>query len=249
VFWRFVYPGKLTSHINAILLDIEGTTTPIDFVHKVLFPFSRSRMPEFVRENFDKLNTEIAQLAAEHASDTTYRSAFDENSPVSVTEFLQFLIDSDRKSTPLKSIQGMIWRDGYHSGEIRSQVFGDVPLAFRRWSAAGKQIAIYSSGSILAQGDLFKHTDHGDLTPYIRAYFDTATGGKKEAESYVKIATELAIEPDKILFVSDVLEELDSARIAGMQTALSIREENAHADENHDHPMVRSFEELEPKLI
>ena len=106
MFWHFVHPGKLTSQLKAILLDIEGTTTPIDFVHKVLFPFSRERMPEFVRENFYKLNTEIAQLAAEHASETTYRSAFDENSPVSVTEFLQFLIDSDRKSTPTQIYPG-----------------------------------------------------------------------------------------------------------------------------------------------
>jgi len=234
----------LTSDIKAILLDIEGTTTPIDFVHKILFPYSRERIPEFVRENFDQLSKETRLLAIEHASETAYRSAFDENSPASVTEFLLFLVDNDRKSTPLKSIQGMIWRHGYESGEIRSQVFEDVPKAFERWTAAGKRIAIYSSGSILAQKDLFKHTDHGDLTPFISAYFDTTTGGKKEAGSYVKIAAELAMEVGKILFVSDVVAELEAAKAAGMDTALSIRNGNAPVDENHDHRAIRTFEEL-----
>jgi enolase-phosphatase E1 len=245
VFRDFLLPGKLTSDIKAILLDIEGTTTPIDFVHKVLFPFSRERMPEFVQENFDQLSNEIGLLAIEHASETAYRSVFDKNSPAPVTEFLLFLVDNDRKSTPLKSIQGMIWQEGYESGKIRSQVFDDVPRAFERWTAAGKQIAIYSSGSVLAQRDLFRHTNYGDLTPFISAYFDTTTGGKKEAESYVRIAAELAMEAGKILFVSDVVAELDAARSAWTQSALSIRAGNAPVDEYHDHRMIRSFDELD----
>ena len=195
--------------IKAILLDIEGTTTPIDFVHKTLFPYSREKLPEFVRENFTNLKQEIVQLKQEHSSDPSYDRDLDERTLDSVIAYLNFLIENDRKSTPLKSIQGKIWQKGYESGDLHSVVFDDVPKAFELWRAAGVTVAIYSSGSIQAQKDLFKHTDRGDLTPYISAYFDTTTGGKKHAESYSKIATELAIEPEKILFVSDVLAELD----------------------------------------
>jgi enolase-phosphatase E1 len=235
----------LITEIKAILLDIEGTTTPIDFVHKTLFPYSRERMAAFVRANFEELNAEVRRLKTEYESDGVYPSAFDENSPESVAEYLRFLIDGDRKSTPLKSIQGMIWQDGYASGEIQSEVFGDVPPAFERWSASGNQIAIYSSGSILAQRDLFKHTKHGDLTPFISAYFDTITGGKRETESYAIIAIELEIAPGRILFVSDITAELDAAQAAGMQTTLSVREGNASVSEEHSHREIRSFDEID----
>jgi enolase-phosphatase E1 len=235
----------LITDIKAILLDIEGTTTPIDFVHKTLFTFSHERMIAFVRANFEELNAEVRQLKTEYESDGIYPSAFDENSPVSVAEYLRFLVDGDRKSTPLKSIQGMIWQDGYDSGEIASEVFDDVPPAFERWSALGKQIAIYSSGSILAQRDLFKHTNHGDLTPFISSYFDTTTGGKRETESYAKIAVELEIAPEKILFVSDIVAELDSAQAAGMRTALSIRDGNTSVTGERSHREIRSFDELD----
>jgi len=230
--------------IAAYLLDIEGTTTPIDFVHKILFPFAKERIERFVSENFELLEAEIKQLTTEHAADKNYSSDFHPNSPPSVAEYLRFLIDVDRKSTPLKSIQGKIWQAGYESGDLRSQIFDDVPPAFERWKAAGKTIAIYSSGSVLAQKNLFKFTDHGDLTTFISDHFDTNVGGKKEAESYRKIAEELGFEANVILFVSDVPAELEAARSSGLQTALSIRKGNASIDEDFTHQAVQTFDEL-----
>ena len=228
---------------KVILLDIEGTTTPIDFVHKKLFPFAEARMAEFVLESFEDLRDEIEQLVEEH---TRYSDAenLDPNSPDSVSAYLVHLIKVDRKSTPLKSIQGKIWQVGYESGELKSEIFPDVPPALERWTAAGKIIAIYSSGSVLAQKLLFKYTDHGDLTPYISAYFDTTSGGKRESESYRKIASELNLPPDEILFVSDVLAELDAANNAGFQTALSIRKGNAVTEDDHIYPFIKSFDQL-----
>jgi len=228
---------------KVILLDIEGTTTPIDFVHKKLFPFAETRMAEFVLESFEDLRDEIEQLVEEH---TRYNDAenLDPNSPCSVSAYLVHLIKVDRKSTPLKSIQGKIWQAGYESGELKSEIFPDVPPALERWTAAGKIIAIYSSGSVLAQKLLFKYTDHGDLTPYISAYFDTTSGGKRESESYRKIASELNLPPEEILFVSDVLAELDAANNAGFQTALSIRKGNAVTEDNQHYPFIKSFDQL-----
>lgn len=234
--------------MKAILLDIEGTTTPIDFVHKTLFPFARERMAEFVRDNFGKIQDEIASLHAEHKLDREKGedlAPFDEFSHESVAERLIYLIDRDRKSTALKSIQGQIWRVGYESGELRGEVFDDVLPAFERWTRAGKTIAIFSSGSRLAQRLIFNYSVAGDLTRYISAYFDTTTGAKKESESYRKIAADLNFEPQEILFVSDVLAELDAAFEAGMQTRLSIRPNNPPINEPTLHQTINSFDELE----
>jgi enolase-phosphatase E1 len=230
--------------IQVILLDIEGTTTPIDFVHKKLFPFAESRMEEFVREDFADLAPEIAELDNEYQETDEKDQKLETDSPKSVAEYLIFLSRIDRKSTPLKSIQGKIWQAGYENGELKSEIFDDVPRAFERWRASGKTIAIYSSGSVLAQKLLFKYTDHGDLTSFISNYFDTHIGGKKEAESYRKIAAELLREPGNILFVSDVVKELEAAREAGLETILSIRKGNADINEKIEHPVIESFDDL-----
>jgi enolase-phosphatase E1 len=231
---------------NAILLDIEGTTTPIDFVHKVLFPFAKEKIGEFVEKNFGQLSQEISQLRAEHAAETGYGLTFDENSRGSVADYLRFLIDVDRKSTPLKTIQGKIWKVGYELGDLKSQIFDDVPPAFERWASAGKTIAIYSSGSVLAQRNLFKYTDHGNLTPFISNYFDTHVGGKREASSYSAIAATLDMRGEEILFVSDIPAELEAARSSKLQTALSVRPGNAEVTGDPIHPIIRSFDELTP---
>ena len=230
--------------VNAILLDIEGTTTPIDFVHKILFPFARKRVGDFVIDNFERLGPEIAQLKAEHTADRSYTGPFKEAAPDSISLYLKHLIDTDRKSTPLKAIQGRIWQAGYETGDLRSQIFDDVPKAFEKWKAAGKTIAIYSSGSVLAQKNLFKYTDHGDLTPFISNYFDTNMGGKRESQSYRRIADELGLQADQVTFISDVPAELDAARSIGMQTALSIRKGNAPITSNAVHHTVQSFDVL-----
>jgi len=198
-----------------------------------------------VEDNFDQLRIELAELAAEHENEVDYKAEFRADSPNSVADYLKFLIDSDRKSTPLKSIQGMIWQKGYDSGELQSSVFDDVVPALERWKADGNTIAIYSSGSVLAQKLLFKYTDHGDLTNCIDRYFDTNIGHKRETESYKKIAEELELPAQEILFVSDVVAELDAAREAGMQTALVIREGDAEIAEPQPHWVVHDFNELE----
>lgn len=227
--------------MKAILLDIEGTTTPIDFVHKTLFPFAKQRIGKYIETHFRGLSDEINQLVEESAKDRSYTIPVDPTEPGSVSAYLEHLIDEDRKSTPLKSIQGNIWQAGYESGELKSIVFDDVPPAFKRWHEAGKTVAIYSSGSVLAQQLLFRHTDHGDLTPFISDYFDTNIGAKREAESYRKIAAKLAFDLAEILFVSDIVAELEAARASGMKTALSVREGNASVAETHGYEIVDNF--------
>lgn len=234
--------------MKAVLLDIEGTTTPLDFVHETLFPFARGRMAAFVEENFSALGGEIENLKIEHREDYAeefYVQEFDENAPASVSNYLNFLIDEDRKSTALKSVQGKIWQAGYEAGELKSEVFADVPRALIRWREQAKTIAIYSSGSVLAQKLIFKYSNQGDLTEFIDDYFDTNIGGKKESASYRKIAAALNFPAAEIAFVSDSAAELDAAQAAGMQTILSIREGNAPLEGQTTHQSIESFDETE----
>jgi len=231
--------------VKAILLDIEGTTTPIDFVHKTLFPYARARMAGFVQQNFAELKFEISQLENEQASDGDYAADLRPDSPNSVADYLTYLIDNDRKSTPLKSIQGTIWLAGYENGDLVSTVYDDVPKALERWKGDGKIIAIYSSGSVLAQQLIFKYSDQGDLTRFVDRYFDTNIGHKREPESYKNITAELGIDAAEILFVSDVLEELDAAQTSGLQTTLSLRNGNAEIKTGYSHRAVAAFDELE----
>ena len=233
--------------IKAILLDIEGTTTPIDFVHKTLFPYAKAKTSEFVEEHFNEIKTEIEQLEIEYHIDFAnqiYGRAFRADSPESVANYLKFLTEVDRKSTPLKSLQGKIWQSGYESGDLISEIFGDVPRAFESWKSQQKTIAIFSSGSILAQKLIFKYSNFGDLSGFISYYFDTNIGGKKEAESYVKIAAALNHPPKRVAFVSDAIAELDAARNAGMQTTLSIRAGNGIVRQPIYHNAVASFSDL-----
>ena len=237
--------------MKVILLDIEGTTTPIDFVHKTLFPFARDQMREFVHFNILEIQDEIASLRVEHAEDYangSYLEIFDERDDDSVSAYLQFLIDVDRKSTPLKSIQGKIWQKGYESGELVSEIFDDVPKALKRWKEQGKTIAIYSSGSILAQKLIFKYSNHGDLTPFIDKYFDTNVGHKRETESYTKIAAELGKAAGDTVFVSDIAEELAAARVAGIHTVLSVRKGSADISGETRHPSINTFADLDDLL-
>lgn len=230
---------------KAILLDIEGTTTPIDFVHKVLFPFAKERISDHLAAHLGDLGDLIADLELEHSRDACYRGAFDASSPQSVSVYLQYLIDVDRKSTPLKAIQGEIWRRGYESGTLRSEVFDDVPRALARWKADGKTIAIYSSGSVLAQQLLFRYTGVGDLSGFISHYFDTNVGGKREKDSYSYIAESLSIPPASILFVSDIPSELAAARDAGLTPVLSVRRGNTPIENVEDWSLVTTFNQID----
>jgi len=231
--------------MKAILLDIEGTTTPIAFVHDTLFPFAKERIGKYVETHFGSLGSEITQLVEESAHDASYTIPVDPTEPGSIAAYLEHLIDEDRKSTPLKSIQGKIWQEGYESVELKSVVFDDVPPAFERWKAAGKTIAIFSSGSVLAQKLLFRYTDHGDLSSFISSYFDTNIGAKRDPRSYVAIIDELNVAAPDILFVSDVVAELDAARDSGLVTALSVRPGNTPVEGDVVHRVISSFDELE----
>lgn len=226
------------SAIRGILLDIEGTTTPNAFVHDVLFPYARARMREFLRAHAaePEIRAEIEALRCEHAADAKRAGANPSEGaappewpdaawqlPDSAAAYTHWLMDRDRKSTPLKSLQGRIWEAGYRCGELRGQVYPDVPRALARLKQQGRRIAIFSSGSVQAQKLLFGYSDAGDLTPFLDAYFDTTTGPKQDAESYRRIAVALALPPESILFISDVTAELDAARAAGMHTLLSVR--------------------------
>ena len=234
--------------MKAILLDIEGTTTPIDFVHQTLFPFAKAKIGDYLKDHFGELRSEIEQLKLEYKKDFTnqiYGRHFDENSAESVADYLRFLIEVDRKSTPLKSLQGKIWQAGYESGELKSVMFEDVPRAFERWYRKGKTIAIYSSGSVLAQKLIFQHSNYGDLRKYISAYFDTKVGHKRERQSYETIAEKLQNRKHEILFISDVLEEIEAAHSTGIETILADREGNATINKKHSFQVVQNFDGVE----
>ena len=218
--------GIALKRLGAVLLDIEGTTTPIEFVHETLFGYARARVSGFLERHWTEpdVRADVARLAAEHAAESSQPAPPPWQQDISaVTAYINWLMERDRKSTGLKSLQGKIWEEGYRSGELRSEVYPDVRPALERWTRAGTQVAIFSSGSIQAQQSLFRHTAAGDLTGFIGAYFDTTTGPKNSAESYARIAASLKRPAWDICFVSDVVAELDAARSAGMQTALCAR--------------------------
>lgn len=227
------------ANVRAILLDIEGTTTPVAFVYEVLFPFARQHLQEFLQQQKRMDQTRglvelLSEFSAEHRADVArgesppiWRDDSTDYELESVTHYVFWLMDQDRKSTALKSLQGKIWEAGYLSGKLRGEVYPDVAPAFARWTKQRKQIYIYSSGSVLAQKLLFAHTTDGDLTNYIGDYFDTATGPKREPASYRSISEAIDISTGEILFLSDVTVELEAAQNAGMQTTLSVRPGNA----------------------
>lgn len=220
----------LPAGVDAVLLDIEGTTTPISFVHEVLFPFAEKRLDEACRQapSDPEIERALAELRREYdEEDPDIRPEFGDGAP-----YARYLMSQDRKSTGLKRLQGLIWQQGYQSGELRAPVFDDVPPALAAWQRHQKRLRIYSSGSVLAQRLLFGHTTHGDLTPYFEAYHDTSTGPKKEAASYRAIAVSYGLEPQRILFLSDVVDELEAATTAGLRAGLLTRPGNPPAPDS-----------------
>ena len=237
-----LHPTALTG-IRAILLDIEGTTTPVEFVHQVLFPYARARVHDYLTQHADDpaVRADIALLRAEYAAESHASSL----PPWDPEAYVYWLMDRDRKSTGLKALQGRIWEAGYQAGELKGkgEVYPDVRPALERWRNAGTTIAIFSSGSVQAQRNLFANTTAGNLAPFLSGYFDTTTGPKREAASYRRIAAALGSRTTEVLFISDVAAELDAARGAGMRTALCVR--GASADDSPtDHPRIHSFAEL-----
>jgi len=229
---------------TTILTDIEGTTSSISFVKDVLFPYARRELPRFVREHGQQPEVRrwLDAVAAEHGGICTDGV---------IVETLQGMIDEDRKHTALKALQGMIWQQGYGEGAFTAHLYADAPLQLRAWHAAGHRLAVFSSGSVAAQKLLFGHTVAGDLRPLFCDFFDTEIGHKRVADSYVLIADRLDRSPGDILFLSDIVEELDAAREAGMRTQLLDRREDypqarVSDDVTHGHARVESFTEIIP---
>ena len=216
------------ANCRAVLLDIEGTVTPISFVHEILFPYAREHVKNYVSQHLQQpeVQADMQKLREEQASDIEELRQSTIDSIDTIVTYVNRLIDLDRKSPALKSLQGKIWRAGYEDGSLKSPVYSDVVDAFERWRDVGIKINIFSSGSVLAQQLLFAHTDAGDLTRYIDQYFDTSVGKKIDPQSYLAIAANLSFDPTQVLFVSDVAAELDAAKTAGIQTRLCIRPGN-----------------------
>ncbi len=240
-----------TTRIRGILLDIEGTTTPIAFVHEVLFSYARSRVSNYLAEHSDAAETlaDLAQLRDEHAADVKQNlrppALVPRDAEIdSFVAYVCWLIDRDRKSMGLKSLQGKIWRQGYLEGTLKAPLFADVLPALERWHREGLKISIFSSGSSLAQKLLFAHTEAGDLTLFIDNYFDTNIGLKTEVESFHRIAMALGLPAREILFVSDVVGELDAASEAGMQILLCVRPGNHAQPHPERYQNIQSFDEI-----
>ena len=225
---------------RAIVLDIEGTTGATEFVFRTLFPYARARFRAYLTEHADEPATQ--RLLADVRTEIGEPDADTER----IVAALEDWTDRDVKATPLKTLQGWIWDDGFARGDLTSHFFADVVPELRRWHDAGLELAVFSSGSVDAQRAWYAHTPDGDLTSLISAHFDTANAGpKKEPDSYRKIAAALAIEPDEILFLSDVQGELDAARAAGWET-IGVRRagEPAEAAGIGDHREIATFHQV-----
>lgn len=228
----------LPDRTRGILLDIEGTTTPISFVYDVLFPYARSRLDETLLRagRVEEVAEAVRTLRDEYdRDDGDDLPPFGDGAP-----YAHYLMDRNRKSTGLKMLQGLIWVSGYESRELTGQVFDDVPQALESWNRAGMRVRIFSSGSVLAQKLLFGHTEYGDLTPRFDGFHDTTTGPKKEPRSYLAIAEAFGLPPAEVLFLSDIVAELDAAREAGMQTGLTVRPGNKPVPD-HTHPIHKNL--------
>ena len=260
---------------DVLLFDIEGTTTPISFVKDVMFPYVTRTLPQYLDATYDQPQTraDIEALillaeadAASGASgvvtiprfqgDGTSDAAFVSRQKAAIIANVAWQMSSDRKSTPLKQLQGHMWANGFHSGELRGQLFGgadgDVVTWFRRWKAAGYSLVIYSSGSVEAQKLLFGHSVAGDLTPLFSGNFDTKVGMKQEAASYANISNQLGVPAERILFLTDIYGEAAAARAANVDTVILVRPGNGELppEQTHKHsfPLANDFDQVEAFL-
>lgn len=221
--------------ISAIVTDIEGTTTSVSFVYDVLFPYAREHMREYIHVHH---NDPIVIEQLEEIDRLTGKSLTRDEA----IEQLHQWMDEDSKITPLKTLQGLMWLDGYKKSKFRGHIYPDVPPNLHRWHELGIALYVYSSGSVQAQKLLFGHSDCGDLAQLFSGFFDTTTGIKQEPISYYRIAESTGFPAPEILFLSDLEEELDAAASAGMQTLLLDRDDNKSSKK---HNLVRSFDEIQ----
>lgn len=241
---------------KGILLDIEGTTSSLHFVKEVLFPYARRNLSMYLRNLWNdaamsRIRQGLAELHgyADFEAWTGGKGMPPEHRLTQMRQCLLDLMDRDAKETPLKEMQGLIWRQGYADGTLRSHIYPEVARVLKEWKLAGKDIRIYSSGSIEAQKQFFQHIDNGtldgvDLTNRFSGNYDTTLGPKKEHESYQKIAAQFKLPPEQILFLSDSVDELNAARQAGMKTAWVCRPENPPHDQPVDHPTIHTFDDI-----
>ncbi len=223
---------------RVVLTDIEGTTSSLSFVKEVLFPYARRHLKGFVRDHADDPEVR-AQLDATRAL-----AGLEDADDARIVAELIAWIDADRKATPLKALQGLVWEHGYRAGDFQGHVYDDAVAGLRRWHAAGIALYVYSSGSVHAQKLLFAHTAFGDLTALFSGYFDTRIGAKGEADSYRRILADTAVDPGDMLFLSDIVAELDAARAAGLDTCQLVRD--GEPDPAATHRQARSFDEILP---
>jgi len=222
--------------IKAIITDIEGTTSSLSFVKDVLFPYARAHIEKFVRSHSDDANVQsiLVEVSKEVGRPLSVEQA--------ITQLIEW-IDQDKKITPLKTLQGMIWDEGYREGAFTGHVYEDAARNLKAWHACGLHLYVYSSGSEHAQKLLFSHTEYGDLTPWFSGYFDTRVGGKREAGSYRHISEEIRIPPQNLLFLSDIKEELDAAKLAELNTIWLVRD--SVPDLGAEHQQVPDFDHIE----
>lgn len=225
--------------IKAILTDIEGTTSAVSFVFDVLFPYAKQHLPAFVRQHSGEPDV-AAQLQAVRNDSAEPDASVDR-----VIEILLQWIAEDRKATPLKALQGMVWQQGYQAGQLKGHVYPDAVEALKRWHQAGYALYVYSSGSIQAQKLIFGCSEAGDLSGLFSGYFDTTSGPKREEASYRSIAASIGHPAEAILFLSDIVEELDAAQMAGMATCALVRD----GGELNGHINVSSFTAIEPSAF
>lgn len=254
---------------GAILLDIEGTTTPISYVYDVLFPYARRALLPYVEAHLDddQVREALVHLRKEWREDVARgeqppawredarapkgnakgngKADNDRHARIEpIVAYAKWLMDRDRKGFGLKALQGHITRQGYEDGSLKGEVYPDVPVAFERWRAAGIRLAIFSSGSAMAQQMLFRTTSYGDMTRYLGHFFDTTVGTKRAPESYRTIASQLGCDPERVLFISDVSAELDAARGAGCDTRLCVRGGPAEKPKVSKHTVIYDFKDV-----
>jgi len=236
--------------VRGLLLDIEGTTSSISFVHDVMFPYVLLRLDTFLASEFERPDVRAAceQMAIDAGYPTLELwSAAPQQQPLSqlIAGEVRRLMASDVKATGLKALQGLIWAGGFHSGELAAHVYPDVLPAIERWRAAGLDVRIYSSGSVAAQRLFFGHVaEVGDCLHLFTGHYDTTIGSKKEADSYRRIAEDWGLLPAEIMFVSDIAAELRAAQAAGLQTCASVRPGNAALPADFDLPCVTSLDAI-----
>jgi enolase-phosphatase E1 len=221
--------------IKVIITDIEGTTSSLSFVKDILFPYARAHLAEFVygRIHEPQVQSVLAQTC----------QVLDEqlDTEQAISQLIAWL-DQDKKITPLKSLQGLIWEAGYQQGDLQGHIYTDAAEHLQQWHNQGLALYVYSSGSVHAQKLLFTHTEFGDLTSLFSGYFDTNIGSKKDLSSYQYIVKHIGLPAEQLLFLSDMVDELDAAKSAGFTTIQLVRDTATQLQASHR--QVSSFAEI-----